>query len=79
MSSISVSSDTKSEFNELQPEDTTHDEFVQELLAAYRRDDGEIINPDALADEIVAKVHKQIAASVELSAYKGVQDALDSQ
>jgi len=50
----------------------THDEFVQELLAAYRRDNGEIVDVDDLVDGI----EKQVAANVELAAYRGVQDAL---
>ncbi|AFH22414.1 hypothetical protein OSG_eHP24_00195 [environmental Halophage eHP-24] len=72
MSSISVDRQTKSDFDELKPEDTTHDEFVQELLDAYRRDNGEIVNVDDLVDGI----EKQVAANVELAAYRGVQDAL---
>ena len=50
MSSISVDRQTKSDFDELKPEDMTHDEFVQELLAAYRRDNGEIVDVDDLVD-----------------------------
>ncbi|UXF49964.1 hypothetical protein 7841G3A2_26 [Haloquadratum phage sp.] len=72
MSSISVDRQTKSEFDELKPEDMTHDEFVQELLAAYKRDNGEIVDIDDLVDGI----EKQVAANVELAAYRGVQDAL---
>jgi len=72
MSSISVDRQTKSEFDELKPEDMTHDEFVQELLAAYKRDNGEIVDVDDLVDGI----EKQVAANVELAAYRGVKDAL---
>jgi len=72
MSSISVDRQTKSEFDELKPEDMTHDEFVQELLAAYKRDNGEIVDVDDLVDGI----EKQVAANVELAAYRGIQDAL---
>jgi len=72
MSSISVDRQTKSDFDELKPEDMTHDEFVQELLAAYKRDNGEIVNVDDLVDGI----EKQVAANVELAAYRGIQDAL---
>jgi len=72
MSSISVDRQTKSDFDELKSEDMTHDEFVQELLAAYRRDNGEIIDVDSIVDDI----EKQVAANIELAAYRGVQDAL---
>ncbi|AFH22967.1 hypothetical protein OSG_eHP39_00135, partial [environmental Halophage eHP-39] len=56
----------------IEPEDATHDEFVQELLAAYRRDNGEIVDVDDLVDGI----EKKVAANVELAAYRGVKDAL---
>jgi len=72
MSSISVDRQTKSDFDELKPEDATHDEFVQELLAAYKRDNGEIVDVDSIVDGI----EKQVAANIELAAYRGVQDAL---
>ena len=72
MSSISVDRQTKSDFDDLKPDGMTHDEFVQELLDAYRRDNGEVVN----VDEIVADIEKQVAANVELAAYRGVQDAL---
>jgi len=50
----------------------THDEFVQDLLDAYRRDNGEIVDVDSIVDDI----EKQVAANIELAAYRGVQDAL---
>jgi predicted CopG family antitoxin len=73
MSSISVDDKTKREFDELKQEGMTHDEFVQELLAAYKRDNGEIVNVDSLVDEITERV----AANVEVAAYRGVDDRLD--
>ena len=72
MASISVSDETKRKFDELKPDDLTHDEFVAECLAAKRRDDGEIINPSEIADQIT----KETAASVELAAYRGVREAV---
>jgi hypothetical protein len=45
---------------------------VQELLAAYKRDNGEIVDVDSIVDDI----EKKVAANVELAAYRGVQDAL---
>jgi len=56
----------------LKPDELTHDEFVQELLDAYRRDNGEIVDVDDLVDGI----ERQVATKIELAAYRGVQDAL---
>jgi len=72
VSSISVDESTKAEFDELKPDNLTHDEFVDELLAAYRRDNGEIVNPAEIVDDVT----KQTAAEVELAAYRGTRDAL---
>lgn len=73
MSSINVNTETKTEFDELKPDELTQDEFVQELIAAYRRDDGEIVD----IDEIVDEINHQIAAEIELSAYRGTKEALN--
>jgi hypothetical protein len=73
MTSISVDDSTKREFDELKPDELTHDEFTQELLAAYRRDNGEVVNVDELVDEI----RERVATNVELAAYRGVDDRLD--
>jgi hypothetical protein len=73
VTSISVDQQTKTEFDELKPEGLTHDEFTQELLAAYRRDNGEIIDVDA----IVERIEKRIATKIELAAYRGIDDRLD--
>lgn len=70
-SSISINDDTKREFDELKPGDSTHDEFVQELLAAYRRDNGEIVDVDSLVQEVTERT----AANVELAAYRGTKAA----
>jgi len=72
MSSISVHNQTKSDFDKLKPDELTHDEFMQELLDAYRRDNGEIVDVDDLVDGI----ERQVAAKIELAAYRGIQDAL---
>lgn len=71
MTSISVNNDTKREFDELKPSDSTHDEFVQELLDAYRRDQGEIVNVDELVEELTQRT----ATNVELAAYRGTKAA----
>jgi len=72
MSSISVSNQTKSDFDGLKPDELTHDEFVQELLDAYRRDNGEVVDVDDLVDGI----ERQVATKIELAAYRGIQEAL---
>jgi len=74
MSSINVDRETKQTFDDLQNEDQTQAEFVQELLETYQKDvDGIVINPDEIAEEI----KKQVATEVELAAYRGVSEALD--
>jgi len=74
MSSISVSDSTKSDFDELKPEDLTHDEFVQELLAAFRRDNGEIVN----VDELVQEIKERTITNVEIAAFRGTKEALEN-
>jgi len=73
MTSIKVSSETKREFDEMKPEDDTHDEFVEKLLAAKRRDDGEVVDVETIAED----VKEQVASAIEIAAYRGVQEALD--
>ena len=74
MSSISVADSTKSEFDELKPDDLTHDEFVEELLAAYRRDNGEIVN----VDELVQQITERTVTNVEIAAFRGTKEAMES-
>ena len=73
MTSISISNQTKTEIDELKPEDMTYKEFADELVAAYRRDNGEIVDVDKLVDVIL----KRVATNVELAAYRGVTEALE--
>lgn len=73
MAGINVDETVKDEFDELQPEGTTHSEFVEELLAAKRRDEGEIINPDDIAESVMENLHRK----VELAAYRGVTEAIN--
>jgi len=79
MAGINLDQSTKEEFDELQPDDTTQSEFVEKLLAAYRRDNGEVVNPDEIAAEIVKKASKKVASASELGAYRGTRDALEEQ
>jgi predicted CopG family antitoxin len=74
MSSISVDETVKAKFDEMKPDDMTHSEFVSELLDAKRRDEGQIVNPSEIVDEIT----KQTAAEVELASYRGTRSALQS-
>jgi len=74
MSSVSLSTDTKRLWDELKPDDATHDEFAQMLLETYQKDvDGVVIDPDEIAEEIKA----QVATQVEIAAVRGVNEALD--
>jgi len=70
---VSVSDDDKAEFQEMKPAEMTQKEFFAELIDAKRRDDGEIVDVGAIVDD----VQKQVAAEVELSAYRGTRDALN--
>lgn len=72
-SSVSINDDTRSEWDELKSDDQTHDEFAQELLDAYRRDNGEIVN----VDEIVEQINARVASNVEVASYRGTAEALD--
>jgi hypothetical protein len=75
MSSINVSEKTKAQFDELQPENTTQDEFVQDLLETHQKDvDGIVIDPEEIAQQIKA----QVATEVELASYRGVQEGIEN-
>jgi len=73
MTSISISKRTKAEIDELKPDDMTYKDFTDELVAAYRRDNGEVVDIDKLVDGILARV----ATNIELAAYRGVAEALE--
>lgn len=70
--SIPVSEQTKSEWDELKPDSDTHDDFARKVIDAKKRDDGQIVNPDKIVDEIT----QQTAAEVELAAFRGTRDAI---
>jgi len=70
-SSISVNDDTKREWDNLKPDDMTNDEFCNAVLAAYRRDNGEIVDVDSLVQEVTERT----ATNVELAAYRGTKAA----
>jgi len=75
VTSISVDETTKNEFDELKPDNMTHNEFVVELLQAKKRDNGQVVDPSEIADEI----RRQAAADIELAAYRGVISAIDDK
>ena len=75
MSSISVSSSTKEEFDGLKPEDCTHDEFVQTLLETYRAYQGEPVDVEQLAEEL----SHTLIPMVELASYRGASEANDDE
>jgi hypothetical protein len=75
MSSISVKAETKAQFDELQPEDDTQDDFMQTLLETYQKDvDGVVIDPE----EIAQQIKEHVATEVELASYRGTTEALEN-
>ena len=71
---ISVKTQTKSRWDDLKPEDMTHDEFCQEVLDAYEHgDDPVVIDTDA----IVSKAAVKLSGQVETAAYRGIKEALE--
>jgi hypothetical protein len=74
-SSVSINDDTKREFDDRKPDSMTHDEFMQELLAAHARDNGEIVD----VESIVEQINHRIASNVELASYRGTAAALDNR
>lgn len=74
MSSIGVDKQTKEEWDELKPEELTHDEFAQHAIDCIKRDNGEVVN----VDELVSDIKKEVAAQVELAAYRGTKEALEN-
>jgi hypothetical protein len=51
----------------------TYKDFTDELVAAYRRDNGEVVDVEKLVDGILERV----ATNIELAAYRGVTEALE--
>lgn len=73
MGSLSVSSSTKSDFDELKPDDLTHDEFVAELIATYKAFEGEPVDHEQLAEEL----SHTLIPMVEIASYRGVSDCME--
>jgi len=71
---INCKEDTKDTFDRLKPEGMNHDEFVAELLETYEHADEPVrIDSDKIADEI----KESVASEVELSAFRGVTEAIE--
>jgi len=71
---VNLKPDTKSRFDELQPDDETQDEFVQTLLERYEAGDDPVI-----IDHEDIEQHIESAMSVaEAAAYRGVVEALEN-
>jgi len=74
MSQINVSNTDKERFDELQGEDQTQKEFFSDVLDAYEnRDDKVVIDTDEIIDEL----RHGVASEIELSAYRGVKEAIE--
>ena len=71
---ISVKNQTKSRWDELKPEDMTHDEFCQEVLDAFEHGDDPVVID---TDKIVSKAAVKLSGQVETAAYRGVTEALE--
>jgi len=76
MSSISVSENTKSEFDSMKPDSMTHDEFVAELLETYEYAD-EPVKIDT--GEIIQEISDKVATDIEFAARRGVIHGLEEQ
>jgi len=74
MSQVGCTTSDKERFDELQPENMSQKEFVSELLDCYEnRDDKVVIDTDAIIEELRVGV----ASEIELSAYRGVKEAIE--
>lgn len=74
---INVSEATKSEWDELKPDNQTHDEFAQELLETHKMQDTELVINE-LVNRVIAEIDDSVATKAELAAYRGTKDAIES-
>ncbi len=70
MSSISVSDSTKTEWDDLKPDDLTHDEFCKKVIATYKTFNGEPVDVEELAGEL----EKTLIPMVEVAAFRGCRE-----
>jgi len=69
-----VSQDDKARFDELKPSEKTQKEFFSEVIATYENAD-ETITLDT--ERLTERIKESVAAEVELSAYRGVTEAIE--
>jgi len=74
MSQVGCSSSDKERFDELQPENMTQKEFVSELLDCYENRDAKVVID---TQEIIEELRHGVASEIELSAYRGVKEAIE--
>ena len=74
MSGVSIKPKTKDRWDELKPEDMTHNEFAQEVLDAYEYGDDPVVID---TEEIVSEAAQTVASQCEVAAYRGVKEALN--
>jgi len=74
MPAISVTNEDKERFVQLKPSEKTHKEFFTEVLATYETAD-ETVSLDT--ERITEQIKQSVAAEVELSAYRGVTEAIE--
>jgi uncharacterized protein YbaP (TraB family) len=76
MSSITVSSETKAEFDSLK-DGETHDEMMQKLIETYKSTDTELVL-DEVVNRVIDEIDDTVATKAELAAYRGTKDAIES-
>jgi len=74
LTQINVSQDDKARFDELKPSEKTQKEFFSEVIATYENAD-ETITLDT--ERLTERIKESVAAEVELSAYRGVTEAIE--
>jgi hypothetical protein len=74
MTQINVSDSDKKRFDELKPSDSTQAEFFAEVMATFENAD-ETITLDT--ERLTERIKESVAAEVELSAYRGVTEAIE--
>jgi hypothetical protein len=77
MSSISVSSETKQEFDALK-DGQTHDEMMQELIETYKQNDTDLAL-DLIVDELSDELSDRVATDIEFAARRGCLEALEEK
>lgn len=75
-SGVSMADETKDEWDELKPDDSTNDEFTQKLLACYRQN-GEPIDIDTIVENAVEDITHKVASNVELAAMRGTKAGVE--